>query len=627
MADTPLAEHTGFFHLKKWLVLIAVGLIGTMISFGFIAKERDTPTARNIVLLIPKSQALELPVTHAWMDAAKEEGLLITPMTDDQFIHSHANHTSFYGVILPDTIHQTASDILINTLYKYVEDGGNMLISFDAALLNAHDGTYSGDASRLSHLVGMRYALSDQLKDRMVATSTIQASRRGEKILGIQPGKLDFPDDSSDWGELTTYGYPHLLYSHYRTQADGSTTHAVQTWLKSEANDPIVSQHVHGQGKVLFVNLPLGYLKTRTDSYLLHRMLGFFNTHMLGNPQLSTSPKGQGGLVLNLHLDSNAAQKPLMELESSGWFDDGPYSIHVTAGPDTTASGDGLGINLDQNPWMQHFLRRQQAKGHEIGSHGGWTHNVFGIQVNETNQSTYESYLELNHRSVSNNLGQLMQVYSAPMGNNPTWATHWLRKNAFKAYYSTADTGMGPTRTYIHGDRPPRGLLWAFPISNFRRIATFDELGKDGMDEETMAKFLSDFIQHVSDQHIVRLFYFHPPASAQYNQTIQGMRTQAQKMQYSKQFRWYSMAELSDFMSRRDGIQWDMRETGSSGQKEVVARSASSMKNISWIFPKGSRPDIRVTQGNAEIRQEEGTPILVAGDTTELKFEWTTQRP
>ena len=55
-------------------------------------------------------------------------------------------------------------------------------------------------------------------------------------------------------------------------------------------------------------------------------------------------PDGVGGLVLNWHVDSNAAIKPLQEMSSWTLMQQGPYSIHITAGPDAGKAGDTEGL-------------------------------------------------------------------------------------------------------------------------------------------------------------------------------------------------------------------------------------------------------------------------------------------
>lgn len=601
-----------------WLILSSVLVLWSTLTLH--AKSRQLETGHGIVLLIPDAKALSLPVTQAWLQASQEEGLAVTPMTANEFTRAQANRIRVAGVLLPDSVHRQASDLLVNTLSQYVEEGGALMVTFDAALLQLQNGTYADKASRLSHLVGMRYALYEQLQDDTIAQSPVYASRAAEKTLRIQPGKLDFgEDDGSEWGELTTYAYKHLVYSHYRTEA----LEPVEPLLRSQDGEPVVSTHTHGQGTVLFANLPLGYLKTRTDSYLLHRLLAFFASDMVRQPSLSATPRAQGGVVLNLHVDSNAAQAPLAALEEVGWFDDGPYSIHVTAGPDALHPADRLGLDLPNNPWMQAFLKRQHDKGHEIGNHGGWVHNVYGYQANERNQAQFEPYLEKNHASVSTAIGALAKAYSAPMGNQPTWATAWLEKKGFKGYYATSDSGLGPTRSFIHEQPAPASGLWTFPISNFKRIATFDELEEQGMTEAQISEFIRQLLNHVSEQHLARLFYFHPAISTHFQMSLQAIQSEVKKLKGQAQFRWYSMAELSDFMNRRQDVNWRIRELNAQGLQEISASSPTGLQDMTWVFPARFARDIRITEGQGTLRQHKDEWLLAAGASPSLKVQWT----
>ncbi len=608
-----------------WRRIAGLSLMAGLLLWGVKTSPWPIPSTADsygIVLLIPDARALDLPITHAWLAAAQEEGLAVTPMLADDFIRAQADHAPMAGVLLPDSVHRRASDLLINTLSQYVAAGGPLMVSFDAALFQQQHDIYAETTSRLSPLVGLRYGLYAKWQDQTIANSPVQASREAEKLLHIQPGKLDFGEDpEQDWGELTTYAYPHLVYSHYRTEALAP----VQTLLRASDGEPVVSTHRHGLGQVLFANLPLGYLKTRTDSYLLHRLLVYFAQVMVGQPRLAATPQAQGGVVLNLHVDSNASQAPLQALEKSGWLDDGPYSIHVTAGPDAFEGGDGLGLNLPGNPWMQAFLKRQHDKGHEIGNHGGWVHNVYGNQAKENNAPAFVPYLDKNNASVRAAIGTRVKAYSAPMGNQPSWATAWLVDQGFKGYYATSDSGLGPTRSFIHERPAPASALWTFPISNFQRIATFDELEEQGMAEARITDFLSQLLRHVSEQHIARLFYFHPASTTQFQSSLNTIQTEVQALKAQAQFRWYSMAELSDFMNRRQSVQWRILRQNTPHQQEMTVSSPSSLQDMTWIFAPHTARDIRITEGLGTLRQSGQEWLLVAGDSTRLTVQWTAQ--
>ena len=608
--------------LRRWPAWLGLLLMGSMLwteRTGWMAWAWAEPQPHAMVLLLPDSRALMHPVTQAWLDAAKEEGLALQPMTSDRFVQAVARRESISGVLVPDTVHPQASDIWVQALDTYVRRGGHALISHDAAIHALHQQRYAAPTSRLSGLVGFRYALYDTLQHDTMALGPVLASREAEQALAILPGKIDFPSSQAEWGELTTYGYAHLHYPYFRSEGPVQA----KVWLRSAGGDPIVSTHTHGQGSVLFCNLPLGYLKTRTDGYWLHRLLGHFATRVLEQPVLSTVPQGMGGLVLNLHVDSNAAERPMLELEEAGWFEQGPFSIHVTAGPDTYRLGDGLGLDMRHNLKIQALLRRLHAQGHEIGNHGGWNHNVFGEQVNEHNAQQFEPWLALNQQTLSSIVGQTLRTYSAPMGNQPGWATDWLRRHRFKAYYSPGNNGMGPTRSYHDGQPPSSDSPWAFPITHYLRVATLDELPPNGLAEGEMQAFIAQLLDYTATQGVARLFYFHPAAAPDFRRTLERLQKHASRLRATGRWRWYGMQELAEFMTRRQALQWRFVPAREGSQATLSAHSGQSLQGMTWVFAPGTVRGLHLSDGHADIsEQPDGGWHVTAGDVRQLTLHW-----
>lgn len=595
---------------RAWL--LALALAATAVLGGLYAASPATPLA--LVMLVPDAAALQQPAAQAWIDAAQEEGVPLVTMTDDEFMRYSGNRDAIAGVVLPDTVHKHASDLLVSQLHSYVNGGGKLLLAFDAGLLDAQTGGYAKEQSRLSRLAGVSYALYDNLRDRTIARGAVYGTRETEKELGLQPGKLDFKYSSHrELGELTTYGYVRLEHNYFRT---GGALGG-KGLLKSFDGDVIVGRNTFGKGQVLFANLPLGYLKTRTDGYMLHRLLSHFALDMVKLPRLAPVPSAQGGLVLNLHIDSNAAQAPLLQLEQWGWFKTGPFSMHVTAGPDTYEAGDRMGLDIDHNDVMKAFLQRQAALGHEMGNHGGWNHDIFGDGANENNRAEYEPWLALNQRAMSNALGRPMRVYSAPQGNQPVWATKWLERNGFKAYYFTGDTGLGPTRSYYEGKRPEK-ILWAFPVSNLLKIATFEELDnpKAPLNAEDIGSFLVRLSNYVADHRVARLFYFHPPAAPRYAAVMDGLMAEARKLSDQGRFQWYTMERLADFMTRREQAQWRVVRDGRA--MVLRATSAAGLQELAWVVPAESHTRVEVEKGKAAVRRAGGDWVVTAGPGQEL---------
>ena len=267
----------------------------------------------------------------------------------------------------------------------------------------------------------------------------------------------------------------------------------------------------------------------------------------------------------------------------------------------------------------------QLALGHEVGNHGGWGHNIFGNHANNSNRVDYEPMLALNHVSVSNAIQRPARSYSAPMGNHPQWAHRWLQEQGFKAYYFTGDNGLGPTRSYVDGQRATSGL-WAFPVSNLHQIATFEEL-EDAEPEVTphdMTVYLTELSRFVADHHLVRLFYFHPPAAVQHLSSIDALVTEADRLKQAGRFRWYTMEALSDFMSRREQVQWQpLPERDGTGG--FSASSRASLERLSWRVPQAGRGVPRVVQGSAMVRVDGGQWIVTAGSGQQLRVQWQIQ--
>jgi peptidoglycan/xylan/chitin deacetylase (PgdA/CDA1 family) len=598
----------------RWLALTVLGACTALLVLLF----NSSTTEQAIVLLVPDAEAKDLPVTQAWVDAAREEGIRMVVRTDDEFMRHTSRTNSVSGVILPDTVHRRASGLLIDMLQGYASGGGRVFVAFDAGVLDATTDSYASDRSRLSRLVGVDYALYGTQRDDTITTGAVYGSHESARLLGIQPGKLDFKFAAyPDLGELSTYGYPRLIHSFFRTKR----TDGARVLLNSFEGDAVVTQHAVGEGSVLFANLALGYLKTRTDGYLLHTLLRHFAVNMLQQPHLSPVPNGQGGLVLNLHIDSNAAQKPLLALEAIGWFDAGPFSLHVTAGPDTSKLGDRMGLDIDNNPEMQGFLRRMAAAGHEVGSHGGWNHNIFGFGANDENEAQFRPYLEYNHKTMSKALGTPVKSYSAPMGNQPVWVTHWLAEQGLKAYYFTGDAGLGPTRSYFEGKRPD-AKVWAFPVTHFRTVATLEELDQTEADQQStpFTKFLESLTDFVATERMARLIYFHPPAMTSFEPAVKTLIESSSGHQAKGRFRWYTMERLADFLTLRDEAEWTV--TGQPGRAQrLLATTPKTLKELTWVVPTASVRNVVVLQGVAQVRKQGADWLVTAGDCQTLELE------
>ncbi len=348
--------------LRRAVVATSSFIVLALIAWSWATHDRFRSTDDRLLLLVPDGISLSNPKVTMWSDAGSEEGLHVVPIHDSEFLSPLWGEPKCAGVILPDSIHQQASDLFVAVLHRYVAEGGKLMLVYDAGTFSLN-GAFAAGRSRLSDLAGVDYALYDKLGDKTIQWGKVTTTNTMVGQMEIPPGKY-YPFHAATGTsinnesavapngtfavELRRYKYGDLQYPSFVTSGD----YAGQVLFRS-TNGLVAGQQSYQKGSVLFVNLPLGYLKGNTDGLLLHVFLKYFADHTLSLPYLMSVPDGIGGLVLNWHIDSNAAIKPLQQMSSWTLLQQGPYSIHITAGPDSGKLGDRKGFDVDHNPVSQ----------------------------------------------------------------------------------------------------------------------------------------------------------------------------------------------------------------------------------------------------------------------------------
>ncbi len=611
----------------RWIILGTSVLLLALIVGAWSSRGHSDADADRLLLLLPDGISLSDYRVTVWLDAASEEGLHVVPMRDSEFVRPFFGHPKCAGIILPDTVHQPASDFFIASIRRFVTAGGKLLLVYDAGTLTP-EGKYARGWSRLSDLAGVDYALYDQLHDNTIRWGSVSGKLSFVRQLEIPPGKYyPFqPEAASDGAaevapgsdfdvQLRRYKFGDLQYPSFVT-SDKNAGHE----LFHSAGGVVASEHVYGNGSVLFVNLPLGYLKANTDGLLLHAFLRYFAEHSLALPSLMAVPDGVGGLVLNWHVDSNAAIKPLQTMSSWSLMQQGPYSIHITAGPDAGRFGDGEGFNIEHNPTSQKLVRRLSSQGHQIGSHGGWIHDYFAAHVDRDNPEDLEKFLALNKDALEKATGKPVVEYSAPDGNQPKWVTAWLASHGFLAYYFTGDSGMAPTQGYRDGAREGKDL-WAFPIVHMNQAAAFEEMAREGYSSLEIEHWLEAVTEFTVDHHSVRLVYFHPPGIIQYRELVDQWMERTGRLRNEGRFRWYTMTQLATFLNSRKQVVWSTSQDGD--RVTITATHPVNLEHETWRLPAASFSEPAVVQGSAQVVRDSDAWMVIAREGKELQFETT----
>lgn len=608
-------------------VLVPLLLFGAADYLHYRESKEPAGGADTLLLLLPDTVAFNTPAVGEWIDAASEEGLHLLPIHDSEFLDPLATRHAI-GVILPDQLHRVANDVLIGELYRYVRGGGNLMVVYDACTWDLNGRFPPGD-SRLSALVGVQYALYDEYHTGTMEPMQVTGSSTAMQELGIPPGSfvplgnrgelarwrpVSTGDDGKSRFAFATYLYGAVDYPVFRTAGDFDGT-----VLLRGKEGLAAGYRNEGLGKVLFANLPLGYLASRTDGLLLHSFLRFFALRMLGLPVLGSVPDGVGGLIFNWHIDALSSMRPLKALTDAGVFDRGRFSVHFTAGPDVDGFGDHKGLDVAHNPEVQKWIHYLVAHHQEIGSHGGWIHNYFGHHVSESNESEFEQYLAMNKDALERVSGTRITEYSAPVGNHPAWVTHWLEQHGIIAYYFTGDSGLGPTRVY-RGDQRDGPEIWAFPILHMGKEASLEEMGFDDVPVQAVRDWLLAVTDFTVREHAARLVYAHPYGAERFFPTLRTWLDNADSMQKKGRFRWYTMTEMAQFLKERDAVTWSL--AGDEGGKVILSAShPQTLARQTWMFPLERYRNAKVLKGQATIEVLDGMILIGAKDGRTLEVE------
>src|SRR3984957_18311850 len=173
------------------IVAAALCLLGLAALLVVSAYDHFRAGADALMLLVPDGASFSDSRVTVWVDAAHEEGLHVIPMHDSAFLRPLFGRPKCAGVILPDSVHQQASDLFLGEIRGYVANGGNLMLVYDAATKSIQ-GFYPSDRARLSDLAGVDYALYKNLGDATIRSGDMTCTIQLMKQLGVPPGKF-FP--------------------------------------------------------------------------------------------------------------------------------------------------------------------------------------------------------------------------------------------------------------------------------------------------------------------------------------------------------------------------------------------------------------------------------------------------
>ncbi|WP_371381306.1 hypothetical protein [Sporomusa aerivorans] len=514
-------------------------------------------------------------------------------------------------VLLPDGILQNVPKQFGEWIKQYLAQGGNIAVIYDVGIKD-NNGNYMERAT-LADIVGLNYITYHTLAAKAFTYGQLRF---------VSPEKRDFfqipPGKTLDELVLSSYGYGSLQYPVARNvpirEISDGAIYAYSDTGKSEAL-PAILLTDYAKGKVLYVNIPLGYLKGNSDDMPLRSILRTYLFTVAEVPHIANVDQGQGGIVINWHIDSSVEHATLPAMQAGGLLRPGlQSSFHVTAGgfrdyPKDRLGYDAAGAGKDLTLMLKNYG--------VIGSHGGWAHNWFieNILNGSLNEQDIRKYIALNNDVLEKITGNKVTEYSAPGGLHPQPVmTHMLGDMGIIAYYYTGDTGSAPNRTFYDGKMVSDKVI-AFPVMPLGRTASLGEMQDLHYTQDKVGEWLGDILAYAARNRTVRLVYSHPYDIGEYPTAIKEFLDKAEALQAAGEISVRPMSYYASFFLRflKTTYSFDLHDK----QLVVSLKNPEGLAGITVALPKAKYQKPNWEGGR--VKEDERYYYLVVPDGQETE--------
>ncbi len=617
----------------RWAFLIlAVLACVAVLVFGLISQSEVNrvgggDSVRVLVAYNPALMAEHGYVLDAYVSVLEEEGIPheIVDLYTLRDVPPAELVRAAPALIMPDGVCRRLHSSFDRWVEDYLAAGGALAVVHDVGIKSQTGGLLP--RSFLARHTGAQHAGADVgTQDAHTTGSIAFADSAAAAFCGIPAGKLD------ETFHLTGYGYGRLEYpiarSHLESVADRGPTR-VLAWAETDggARHPAVTLRGSGRGAVMYVNMPLGHLKAYSDDLPLRALLRTFLCRVVGLPALVTAPEGIGAVVINWHIDFADDRVAIDDMATRGLLrPDVPCSYHVCAGPSVNAAGDGLGFDACGKGRTQVDLMRSVG---EVGSHGGWLHNVFAANVvsGVWDADSIIAYVQLNSECLQDVTESTVREYSAPAGVHPQpLMTSILEKLGFDSYYYTGDSGSAPNRSFHDGTRLSDSLI-AFPIMPRGRYASLAEMDDHlSLPADDVLAWLSDTADYCRRERTIRMLYSHPYNLIKYTHDLDYRPAVARwfdelaALQTDGELKVRTMSECTDFLRRL----WATEFTVSLTDDGTVLRLSNpeGLAGVALSLPT-SRWTVDAPAGCRRMDNETETILVVTEDRNDIAIPAT----
>ncbi|MCE5194230.1 MAG: hypothetical protein LLF28_02060 [Nitrospiraceae bacterium] len=533
--------------LTMVLIVVSLGIIlySTLPIYQRWKLSKDL--SMKVLLVYSPYKTDNNSILKAYSSVLEEEGVSYEKINAYSLIMLKAEETAKTKpvIIFPDGAAQILPHGMTSWINGYLSSGGSIAIIYDAGT-KSRKGNFV-DNTVFSDIAGINYIQYNQLKKDAFTTGFLKFdSYQKADFLEIPRGKLE--NDLT----LSSYGYGALEYpiSRNEIKQDQKINEIAYVVSKDGKRYPAVAIRPFAKGNVLYVNLPLGHLKSNTDDLPMRAILRTFLFKVVRIPHLLNVPYGKGGLVVNWHIDSNDDWEWLPYMIDNGYFRKGiDYSMHVTAGDFRDKPGDGIGFQACGKG--RPFILMIKDFGF-VGSHGGWGHNWFADNIEKGifKKDEITKYIKKNNDCLESVTKQKVIEYSAPNGVHPQpVTTEILDKLGVISYYSTGDTGSHPNRSFI-ANKMVSDKVFAFPVMPFGKYASLYEMKKAGKSENEIKKWFKETVDYIVANRNIRLVYSHPYNIEDYKKGTKYFIDYIEKLYKENKLQVKSMSYFTYFIKR-----------------------------------------------------------------------------
>jgi hypothetical protein len=576
--------------MKNFLYFFVAATLILFIIVGYFVRQAPFHNEEIKVLLLYSPSLMKKygGVLEAYKSVLEEEGIPYAIVETSFLLNSDINNIVKYSpaIILPDGVSQILPKDITNWLENYLQRGGSLVVVFDTGTKN-WDGTFL-DECLFNKLTGVNYCRYNDLKENAYTTATVQfKNAKSIDFFQIPPGKID--------GTLflSGYGYGRLKYPVARvTTEENLNEKDIYAYAITAEKDryPLLVRRSYQTGNLLYVNLPLGYLKMHSDDLPLRTIMRAFLFTVVKIPHLMNTPFGKGGLVINWHIDDKKDWEYIPRMIYDRLLRRTmEYSLHITAGDFVNEPGDVKGF--DACGKGRRYAEMLIGYG-TIGSHGGWAHNFFAEKVAKGiyKKGEITKYIEKNRECLQRIAGYKVVEYSAPVGVHPQpLMTQVLEKLGFIVYYSAGDSGSAPNRTFYNDTMISHKVI-AFPVMPFEGTASLAEMCKKKKSVKEVTVFLIDTLHYVANKRTARLIYSHMydlyynPECHNYQYAFKAFLDCAENMQRRGKLHIKSMNYFAQFLLRllETKYAFTLKQNG----LEVTLYNPEGLEGITIAIPK-----------------------------------------